>query len=74
MGFSWFVGFSAADDQVVPALRSDNSRVGRETGTTSDFTFSQKRGRISVQVCLSLCPVQVSGRSLEQAALTETEI
>lgn len=30
MMFSWFVGFGAADDQVVPSLRNDSSRVGRD--------------------------------------------
>lgn len=42
MGFSWFLGSGGADGQVVPSLRSDNSRVGKGN---LRFSFFSEKGK-----------------------------
>lgn len=69
MSLSWFVGFGG---QIVPSLKSDNSRVGRDN---LRFYFFSEKGknfyaRPEASLPLSLCPVQVRGRSLAQVALS----
>lgn len=57
MGFSWFVGFGGADSQIVPSLKSDNSRAQRDS---LRFHFFPEKGknfhaRPGVSLPLSLC-------------------
>lgn len=71
MFFSRFVGFGGADDQVVPSLRSDNSRKGRDNLI---FYFFSEKGknlcaRPEASLPLILCPVHLRGGSPGQGAL-----